>query len=232
LDDDDHNNHSNNNSEPALVMVDNGGESVISVHATLVIGGYIGCFASAVFSVLLVAVPPGPVNANGSLRFISEGMNQHCGLANVLMGTFSLLVLACQLVVAAHLASPLLGWCAALQTLGWNVVLGVVDTGWTIHSAALVVFLLSHAVFHTLVARHRVYGGPIYAVTNGLTWVFGVVFVSVGLTSMALGEGYATLRSFAVAFEFVLMLLLTIESACMVSALDQFRDIHLRLDHQ
>ena len=204
-------------------------ESVISVHSTLVLGGYIGCLASAAFSIVLVMASPGPVNANGSLRFISEGMDQHCGLANVLMGTFSLLVLLCQLVVAAHLASPLLGWCALLQTVGWNVVLGVVDTGWVVHSVALVFFLLGHAVFHTLVARHRVYGGPVYALINLLTWGFGTVFLGLALSSMWLGQTYATLRSFAVAFEFVLMLLLTLESACMVHALDQFHDIHLRL---
>ena len=50
----------------------NTNDDIISVHAWLVLGGYLACLTSCVFSVVLVFLSPGPINAHGALRYISE----------------------------------------------------------------------------------------------------------------------------------------------------------------
>ena len=61
---------------PAEVGSGRGGtntnDDIISVHAWLVLGGYLACLTSCVFSVVLVFLSPGPINAHGALRYISE----------------------------------------------------------------------------------------------------------------------------------------------------------------
>ena len=214
-------------------------DHLVSVHSVLVIGGYTACAASALFAVVLVLLPPGPVNPDGSLRYISNGMNDHCGFANAVLGTCSLFVLACQFVLAAvhPTRARALGAWALLQTVSWNVVMAVEDTGWTPHDVALLCFVLGNLMYHGILAQHPVYGGPVFRLIHGLACFFALLFGSLGLTTKLVeaSNGGAvsvvvTLQSFAVAFEFVFMLVLSAQNACVVHALDQFQDIHLRLE--
>jgi hypothetical protein len=244
-------------------MVAVAGEDLVSVHSVLVVGGYIGCGASVVFSVLLVLMSPGPTGEEGALRYISDGMNIHCGYTTVVMGTCSLLVLACQLVAAVHMTSGAALWCALIEAVSWNVVLGVSDTGWKVHYAGLVLFLFSGLCYHWIASRDPGYGGysgfyaavaagatatattatatttggyyyhhhqySLYARLNTLAWLFTGVFAVLAGTSIGLGDlGGGVLRSFAVAFEFVLLTFMVAQNALLIRALDQFRDIRLR----
>ena len=204
---------------------------VVSIHSTLVIGGYTGCAVAAVFCVVLVCLPPGPVMANGGLHFISEGMDVHCGYANIVMGTCSLLVLMCQLVAAVHMLSHVSVWAAIFQTLGWNILLGVEDTGWTIHYVGLALFLMGNLMYHYIACRDPSYGGSIYKFVNWLAWFFGGVFVVLAIASISdNNDNNATLRSFAVSFEFILMLYLSAQNVCLIHALDQFKDIKVQFE--
>jgi hypothetical protein len=124
-------------------------------------------------------------------------------------------------------------WCALGEAIGWNVVLGVSDTGWKVHYVGLVVFLLSSLYYHWLASRDPGYGGPyyIYARLNALAWLFSGVFAVVAGWSIAEGDaGDPTLRSFAVAFEFVLLGFVAVQNLLLINALDQFRDIRLRFE--
>ena len=53
---------------------------------------------------------------------------------------------------------------------------------------------------------------------------------SLAFASKLAGDGATALRSFAVAFEFVLLLFLALQNAFLIHSLDQCRDIHLRFE--
>jgi hypothetical protein len=221
---------------PSNVRANHGGgeDDVVSVHSVLVVGGYVGCAVSMLFCVILVFLDPGPVDDNGSLRYISDGMNAHCGYTTVIMGTCSLLLLACQFVAAVHMASGTAMWCALAEAVGWNVVLGVSDTGWKVHYAGLVVFLFSGLYYHRIASRDPGYGGgptSYYARLNMAACLFTCIFAVVTGASIAMSDpGDPVLRSFAVAFEFVLLVFMTGQHGMLINALDQFRDIRLRFE--
>ena len=206
----------------------------LSVRTTLVVGGYLACVVSACFCVTLVFLSPGPVNPQtGALRYISEGMLAHCGYATAVMGTCSMLLLACQVLAGAHMQNTAaLGWALA-QGVGWNVLIGVSDTGWVVHYFGLAGFLAGNLAYHYLAARDPAYGGPYYVRASWLAICAAGVFVTLVSTNIFIyraagGTADPTLQSFAVAFEFVLMLALAGQNACLVNALDQFEDIHLQ----
>jgi hypothetical protein len=202
----------------------------ISVHTVLVVNGYAGCLLSAGFCVLLVCLSPGPVNEKGGLHYVSEAFFAHCGFANVVMGTCSLLLLACQLVAAAHMVHHTAMGCALAQAVGWNVVLGVVDTGWTVHYVGLLVFLVGNLGYHYIASRDPAYGSPSYVIINGLACFFSLVFCALAGASIFEGEDNVVVRSFAVSVEFVVVLALVVQNLWLVRALDQFRDIRLRFE--
>jgi hypothetical protein len=207
--------------------------SRVSVHTTLVLCGYLGAGVSAIFAVLLVLIAPGPVDPiTGSLRYISDGMEAHCGLATAVFGTCSLLLFGCQMVVCAHLESQWGVMWALLQGAGWNVVLGVSDTGWTVHYVGLALFLVSNLSLNGLASYDRVFGGRVYRCVHFVACLFTVLFGLLAAVSLA-REDDPSSRSLAVAFEFVLLLALSAQNFCLVRALDRFDDIHLqfRLPH-
>jgi hypothetical protein len=205
----------------------------VSVHTTLVACGYLGTGVSAFFAVFLVLMSPGPVDpTTGALRYISNGMDVHCGLATAVFGTCALLLFGCQLVVCAHLENRwALGW-ALLQGAGWNVVLGVSGTGWTVHYVGLALFLLSNLILNGLVSYDAHFGGRIYRCVHLLTCLSALLFGILAAISTA-SKDDPTATSVAVAFEFVMLLALSAQNLCLVGALDRFEDIHLqfRLPH-
>jgi len=206
-------------------------DDIISVRPTLVIGGCISCFVSIFFCILLVCLPPGPTSPEtGALRFISDGMECYCGWSAVVLGTCSLFILMCQLVAAAHMANHMAALWALIQTLGWNIVLGAADTGWTLHSIGLGLFLFGGQFFHSLAGCDPNYGSLTYSRVNILACFFATVFGILGLISMMDQGSNATLRSFAVAFEFVFMFFQQAQNMCIVMALDAYKDIRIHFD--
>lgn len=215
-----------------IMLLWNGRKDTISVHTTLVTGGYVACVVSVCFSILLVFLTPGPVDSQtGALRYISDGMNAHCGFTTAVLGTCSLLLFACQLIAGAHMEhSGALLWAIA-QALGWNVVLGVVDTGWTIHYMGLALFLVGNLAYNFIACRDPAYGGPWYTWMNGLSILASIIFAILAAVAIAMG-GAGTPQSFAVAFEFLLLLAISAQNAFLVNALDQFQDIHIQFQER
>ena len=200
----------------------------MSVHATLVACGYLGTGVSALFAVFLVLISPGPVDpVTGALRYISNGMEAHCGLATAVFGTCALLLFGCQLVVCAHLDSRWGVACALLQGAGWNVVLGVADTGWTVHYAGLALFLLSNLALNGLVSQDAHFGSRLYRCVHLMACLSALLFGVLAAISTAAKDDPSA-KSLAVAFEFVMLLALSAENLCLVGALDRFEDIHLQ----
>lgn len=210
-------------------------DSNIDVHTQIVIIGYASCLLSFLFCIGVVLLPPGPTLGNGALRYISEGLDVFCGWSAVVMGTCSMLILMCQLVASAYMRDKSAGLWAILQAVSWNTVAGVSSTGWTAHYVALIFFLVSNLAFNRIASQDAAYGSRVYRVANTAALLFSIVFIGVGLAAMVYGmddSKGATLRSFAVALEFVVMFMLVLQTLCLVRALDSYHVIHLRFEHR
>ena len=201
----------------------------LSVRSTLVVGGYLASVVSALFSVVLVLLAPGPIDPSShALRYISQGMFDHCGLATAVLGTCCLLLFACQLIAAAHMEHTSALFFAVLQAAGWNVVLGVEDTGWTIHYVGLAVFLLATIAYHWCASHDAAYGGPLYRAVTYIAIAIMFIFAVLASVAIALRGSTATPQTLAVAVEFAMMAAISAQNLCLINALDQFDDIHLQ----
>ena len=207
----------------------------IEVHTHIVLVGYVACFLSFCFCIGVVLLPPGPTLANGSLRYISEGLDLSCGWSVVVMGSSSMLILMCQLVASAYMRNQNAAAWAVVQAVSWNTVAGVSSTGWEAHYVALLVFLVSSIAFHYIASNDSAYGGRIYRAANIGSIVFSALFACLNMVSRFGGDDThlgVTARSFAVSFEFVLMFSLVLQVLCLVQALDSYHVIHLRFEHR
>jgi hypothetical protein len=206
----------------------NGVSRGVSVHSTIIMCGYLGTVVSTLFAVFVVLIAPGPVDpATGSLRYISDGMEAHCGLATAVFGTCSLLLFGCQLMVCAHIESQWGLGLALIQGAGWNVVLGVADTGWTVHYVGLGLFLLSNLALNGLVSHDCEFGGRVYRCVHSMACLSALLFGILAVISLST-DNDPTTQSLAVAFEFVMLLALSAQNLCLVGALDRFDDIHIQ----
>ena len=204
-------------------------KDTLSVQWTLVLGGYLACVVSACFSVVLICLAPGPIDpSTHALRYISDGMFDHCGLAATVMGTCAVLLFACQLIAAAHMEHPSALLFAVIQAVGWNVVLGVAGTGWTIHYVGLGVFLAATIAYHWCASHDPEYGGPIYRyVAYGAMLLMLVFSLAAGVAIWQTGDA-ATPQTVAVSLEFGMMLAISALNACLINGLNQFDEIHLQ----
>jgi hypothetical protein len=204
---------------------------VVDVHSTIVIAGYTACIISLTFCVAIVLLPPGPTLENGALRYISEGLDVFCGWSSVVMGTCCMIVLMCQLVASAFMRNKdnASVW-AILQAVGWNTVAGVSSTGWTLHYAALLMFLAGNLVFNYIASNDAAYGSRFYRTINMSACVFALLFMSCVLGTKVFDE-ITKLRTLAVAIEFVLMFSIVAQTLCLVRAIDAYHVIHLRFEH-
>ena len=207
----------------------------IDVHTHIVLIGYASSLVSFLFCIGVVLLPPGPTlgNNNGALRYISEGLEIFCGWSVVVMGTCTMAILMCQLVASAYMRDRHAGMWAVLQAISWNTVAGVTNTGWGAHYIALVIFLVSNLAFNHIACNDSAYGSRVYRVANAAALTFSIVLFAVGLAAMICGidttKG-ATLRSFSVAFEFVVMFSIVLQNVLLVRALDTYHVIHLRFE--
>ena len=209
-----------------LVKKEGAEEDVISVRHTLIIGGYVGCVGISVFAIVLVAMAS---QGSQDSKYISEGMQAHCGWSVMVLGTCSFLVFICQLVAGAHMNRHAAVAFSVMQLLGWNIVMGVVDTGWSLHYVGLAMFLIGNVCYHWIASHDENYGGPRYRWMNGLTIMFTATFCCA-----ALAVRYASSRDIerqtkacAVALEFVLFFSGMLENFILLHGLDQYENIHL-----
>ncbi len=209
-----------------FVPDDNSGGDVVSVRPMLVIGGYTSCIVTAIFAVALVFMAPGP-EKNGLLRYISEGMENHCGWNVVILGTSSMAILICQIVAAAHMANHYAIFWALTEAIGWNIVLGVVDTGWTLHYVGLSFFLIGNISYHWIASRDVSYGGLRYQQSNVISIILALIFTCTAMASIIVGDNERQLRALAVSLEFAMLAALTLQNILLVNALDKYKSIHL-----
>ena len=199
-------------------------EDIISVRHTLVAGGYAGCVGIMLFTILLVLISTPSLEQDS--RYISEGMESHCGWSVVLLGSCSFLISICQLLAGAHMNRHSAIAFSVLQLVGWNVVLGVVDTGWNMHYVGLSVFLISNISYHWIASHDENYGNELYRWANKLTMLFTICFGVANVTTR--NTVYVReAKACAVSLEFVLTFSSMIANICLVRGLDGYQNIHM-----
>jgi hypothetical protein len=216
----------NNNSDSNKTEVPLPSDDMVSVRFAFVWVGYLACAVTAMFSVGLVFMSPGP-ESNGSLRYISEGMENHCGWSIVVLGTTGTAILICHIVAAAHMANHFAVFWALIEAMGWNIVLGVVDTGWTFHYMGLAFFLIGNIAYHWIACRDVAYGSLMYKQSNIISILFAFTFICAAIGSKLAGEGDRQARALAVSLEFAMSAALTLQNMFLVKALDKFKNIHI-----
>ena len=201
-------------------------EDVLSVRHTLVAGGFMGCIGIMVFAITLVVMAT-PSTQNDS-KYISEGMEAHCGWSVVMLGTCSFMIGVCQVVAASHMNHHIAILFAITQLLGWNVVLGIVDTGWNVHYVGLCVFLMSNIGYHWIAANDINYGTPKYRVLNWITIFFTFVFGGANIATKSADQDYfREIKACAVGLEFFLTFLSMLQNMFLIHGLDRFQSIRL-----
>jgi small-conductance mechanosensitive channel len=200
-------------------------EDVLSVRHTLVAGGYAGCVGIMGFAITLVVMAT-PSSIDDS-KYISEGMEAHCGWSVIMMGTCSFMIGVCQVIAASHMNHHIAILFSITQLLGWNVVLGVVDTGWNVHYLGLFVFLSSNLGYHWIAANDSNYGTPRYRLLNWITIFFTVAFGSATIVVRFMETYEREAKACAMSLEFVLTFFSMLQNLFLVNGLDHFQSIHL-----
>lgn len=200
-------------------------EDVVSVRTFLVYGGYVSVIVTCIFSCLLVTMSPGP-EENGYMRYISEGMEEHCGWSVLVLGTCALFTLMCQVVASLHMNKRWIVIFVFMSGLGWNTVLAVRDTGWSIHYVGLSMALLGNLTFHWYSSRDEYYGGFQYMVVNIVAIVISLLFICLAAAS-SFNSSIYELRAASVSVEFILVFAICIENLHIIHGLDQYDSIHL-----
>jgi hypothetical protein len=203
------------------------GIHTVPVHILLPLVGSSAALVLALFTVVVVLIPPGP-SSNGSLKYISVGMQQHCGWSGLVLGTAGSLVGICDLVPAIHVGRTDVILCLMAQLVCWNIVLGISETGWPLHYAGLSVFCFSNVYFNYVMSRSSHYGTDFYQRVQGLSAFFILIFaVSFAVVNAMGGEGMRMALDVTVCIEFLLMTSVTANTLCLMQSLNNYSSIHL-----
>ena len=155
---------------------------------------------------------------DGRLIFISEAFQAYCGWSGVILGTTGAIEALVQLIAAVHMDSTLCIASTAVQFLAWNVILGVSDTGWTLHYVALVMFFFATCLFHWIASRSTQYSGALYQQANLISVVvvilFGGLFLGNGVGNFT-DKQRKSIVSAEVSIEFVLLFTTLVEQFCL-----------------
>ena len=200
-------------------------EDIISVRRTLVFGGYFGCVSACIFAIVIVAMAPPLLSEEA--QYISEGMQAHCGWSVLMLGSCSFFIFICQLIAGVHMNRHSVILFSICQLAGWNVVMGIVDTGWNLHYMGLAVFLLGNLGYHWIASRDPHYGHPNYQLANWMTMFFTLTFGTAAFTHTVIFKDNRELKAVGVALEFVLLFSSMFENMLLVHGLDQYENIHL-----
>jgi len=204
---------------------------VISVRKYLVYTSYFFNITIAVFTVAIVFMNPGPENESGELRYISEGMERHCGWSIVVLGTSSTFTCVTHFIAAIHIENKSVFAFIILECIGWNVVLGVIDTGWTLHYVGLMSFLIGILGFNWICSRDINYGTLTYKTLNMISVIFAIIFMGMAVIS-SFNPNVRELRGCAVSLEFVVMGSFTVQSFIFASRLNQYKEIYIMFHHR
>jgi hypothetical protein len=207
--------------------------TIVSIHPYITIIGVLAILTTFIFCTALVIIPL--INDySGSLKYISNGMENYCGWSGAVLGSCGIFIGVCEMVAALHTMAPSLIIAVLIQATTWCMIMGVSDTGWVFHYIALVVFLFSTVYYHNTLCYLHPFDTFIYRKVNIITIVNIVLFfISFVITSSIQNTSlkWAVLDT-TVSLELTLMCCLTIQNLCVVRALNQYKNIHLIFERQ
>jgi hypothetical protein len=199
-------------------------ENVVSIHPFLPFAGAVASLLTFGFCLGLVLYPLFH-SYTGSLRYISEGMNDYAGWSGAILGSAGMFIALCELVAALHTSSQSLLVAVLIQAPAWCILIGVSGTGWGIHYTALVVFLLSTLYFHWVFASCHPMTGTFYQRTN-LVALLNLFAFGVAFCASRAAQGPLSL-DITVSLELTLMCCVTVQNLCVARVLHQYRSIHI-----
>lgn len=174
-------------------------------------------------------------NYQGSLTYISQGMDMYCGWSGAVLGSCGMFIALCELVAALHTsrARPLL-LAVLFQAPSWCIIVGVSGTGWGIHYTALAVLLCSTLFYHWVFAStHPLASATLfYQRTNVLTIVNALLFF-MAFVMMHAGvapSDSSLLLDLTVSLEVCLITCVTVQTFCVSWVLLQYQNIHIAFD--
>ena len=210
-------------------------ENVVSIYPFLPLLGFCSATLSFLFCSGLVLVPV-LTDYQGSLTFISDGMDFYCGWSSAILGSTGMFIAFCELAAALHTHISLSLLTAILiQAPTWCILVGVSGTGWPIHYAALTSFMLSTFYFHWCFANTHPLAAQtiIYQQANLVTALnllaFAMAFAALNATPY--GMPHRILKDVAVSLELTLLSCITSQTFCLSWVLLQYRNIHILFEN-
>jgi hypothetical protein len=206
--------------------------TMVSIHPYITIIGLFATLTTFAFCTGLVLFPMFN-DYKGSLTYISNGMESHCGWSGTVLGSCGVFIAICEMIAALHTMNSSLIAAVLVQASTWCMIMGVSDTGWIFHYVALVIFLSSTMYFHYNLCLLHPFDTFIYQKVNTITAINIALFFIAFLIPLAVSEKDRWLGlDIAVSLELTLMCCLTAQNLCVVWALNQYKSIHLLFERQ
>jgi hypothetical protein len=215
-----------------ITEYDHENETMISIHPYLTIIGLLSSITTFIFCLCLVLVPLS-TDYQGSLTYISNGMEKHCGWSGTVLGSCSLFIAVCEATAALHTQDASLLISVFIQATSWYMIMGVSDTGWCFHYFVLVIFLISTMFYHIKLSYLHPFDTFIYSRVNIITSVNIALFFITFLISWGVSEKDKWMvLDVTVSLELTLMFCLTIQNLCVIRALNQYKNIHILFERE
>ena len=191
----------------------------------------IGSIAAAVIVCFSLGLVISLSSSEDGLKYISNGMDVHCGWAELVLGTAATVVGACYLIPAVHVGGSLTIGSVLVQLITWNTVLGVQDTGWSIHYAALGGFCVANIYFNLVMSRSW-YGCLLYRRINALSILVALVFMGSFMAQhLSKSEVMSSAaRDASVCIELMLTACFSAQTFCLMWGMNKDASMHIVID--
>ena len=209
------------------------GENVVSIHPFLPVLCLVSAIITLGFCLGLVA-QPFAANYQGSLTYISQGMDFYCGWSGAVLGSCALFIGLCELVVALHTSSSGLLVAVLIQAPAWSILIGVSGTGWAIHYVSLLLFMGSTFYYHWILASCHPSAGTFYFKTNCLATLNLFFFLLAFLVAHVVSGAQSTKLwvDITVSLEITLMCCISVQNLCVAGVLYRYKNIHLLFEDE
>ena len=201
----------------------------IRVHSHISLALIIASLITAIYAFMVTGLPFGFMK-DGRLIYISEAFESYCGWTVVIVGTTGAVVTFAQIIASLHMQSQLAMYATLFQFLGWNVIIGISNTGWALHYIFLVVFFVSCVLFHRIASITPPYASVFYQKVNCITIlalpVFAIIFCCAAI-DVERKKAYITS---AVTMEFILTLCSVIQQICLAHGIGKCSYMTLEFD--
>jgi hypothetical protein len=209
------------NNRPFILLCN---DNVVSIYPFLPILGLVSGITTFAFCLGLVLYPY-HYNYQGSLTYISEGMDLYCGWSGAVLGSCGMFIAFCEMAAALHTNSVSLLVAIFVQAPCWCILVGVSGTGWGIHYTALVLFLFSTLYFHCIFAWAHPMGraNAFYQKANAVAILNALLFC-VAFSSIT---GSRVGLDVTVSLEVSLLCWVSVQTLCVSWVLLQYHNIHI-----